>query len=327
MTIDRVELERTAAALGFRTDSLEKVFRLLSLLDGLRSHPYLRPRIALKGGTALNLFLFDVPRLSVDIDLNYVGAVDRATMLAEKPMVEQAMQAVFGREGLSVRRIPTEHAGGKWILGYAAASGGAGSLEVDLNYMLRAPLWPVVTADSRRVGWRSARDVPVLELHELAAGKLAALCARTASRDVFDARELLRRTDLDLARLRLAFVVYGGLNREDWRTISVDSIRIEAAELRRELVPMLAATVRPAARDVDAWAEGLVAETRARMAVVLPLVDGEREFIERLNRTGEIDAALLTDDPALRARIEHHPGLRWKAQNVREHVAGGRRRR
>ena len=49
----------------------------------------------------------------------------------------------------------------------------------------------------------------------LAAGKLAALCARRASRDLFDARELLR-TDLDPTKLRLAFVVYGRLNRKDW---------------------------------------------------------------------------------------------------------------
>ena len=75
------EIQQTAAALGFRPDSLEKVFRLLSLLEALRSNAFLRPRIALKGGTALNLFFFEVPRLSVDIDLNlnYIGSGDRAS--------------------------------------------------------------------------------------------------------------------------------------------------------------------------------------------------------------------------------------------------------
>ena len=77
------EIQETAATLGFRPDSLEKVFRLLSLLETLRSNAFLRPRVALKGGTALNLFLFDVPRLSVDIDLNYVGSADRDTMLGQ----------------------------------------------------------------------------------------------------------------------------------------------------------------------------------------------------------------------------------------------------
>ena len=90
-------MAREAAATGFGAELLEKVFRLMALLDALNSHPFLKTRIALKGGTALNLFHFDVPRLSVDIDLNYIGAVDRDTMLAEKPKAEQAVQAVCSR--------------------------------------------------------------------------------------------------------------------------------------------------------------------------------------------------------------------------------------
>jgi predicted nucleotidyltransferase component of viral defense system len=82
-----------AADTGFRPEVLERVFQLLSLLESLRSHPFLKGRLVLKGGTALNLFYFDVPRLSVDIDLNYIGAVDRETMLQERPQVEQAVQA------------------------------------------------------------------------------------------------------------------------------------------------------------------------------------------------------------------------------------------
>lgn len=84
----------------------------MELLEALRSHPYLKTRVALKGGTALNLFVFDVPRLSVDVDLNYVGAAEVGTMKQERPKVDQAIQAVCGRIGIGVRRIPSEHAGG-----------------------------------------------------------------------------------------------------------------------------------------------------------------------------------------------------------------------
>ncbi|WP_455389460.1 nucleotidyl transferase AbiEii/AbiGii toxin family protein, partial [Petrachloros mirabilis] len=78
-------------------------------------------RLALKGGTALNLFYFDVPRLSVDIDLNYVGAADRETMLEDRPKLEEAVQAVCAREGFTVRRLPTDHAGGKWRMSYKSS--------------------------------------------------------------------------------------------------------------------------------------------------------------------------------------------------------------
>ena len=90
-------MAKEVAATGFGAEPLEKVFRLMALIDALGSHPFLKPRIALKGGTALNLFHFEVPRLSVDIDMNYIGAVERETMLAEKPKVEQAVQAVCSR--------------------------------------------------------------------------------------------------------------------------------------------------------------------------------------------------------------------------------------
>jgi hypothetical protein len=52
-----------------------------------------------------------------------------------------------------------------------------------------------------------------------AAGKFAALFARRASRDLFDSHALLSRKDLDEKRLRSAFLVFGGMNRRDWRTI------------------------------------------------------------------------------------------------------------
>lgn len=63
-------------------------------------------RFTLNGGTALNLFFFDVPRLSVDADLNYIGAQDRATMMAEREQVERASRAVFTREDFRFSVFP-----------------------------------------------------------------------------------------------------------------------------------------------------------------------------------------------------------------------------
>jgi len=108
--LTETELLRAAAASGFRADVLERAIRLMELLEALRSHPYLKTRVALKGGTALNLFVFDVPRISVDVDLNYVGAAEVDAMVQERPKVEQAIQAVCGRLGIDVRRIPSGHA-------------------------------------------------------------------------------------------------------------------------------------------------------------------------------------------------------------------------
>ena len=208
-------------------------------------------------------------------------------------------------------------------MSFTNTAGSSDHLEIDLNFLLRVPLWAVTTLDSKAVGPAVAKQIAVVDRHELAAGKLAALCARNASRDIFDARELLGRHALDPSKLRLAFVVYGGRNRKDWRSVRVEDIQAEAPELKRELVPLLRADFRPKDAGIDLWTQTLVRETRELMASLLPLSHHEREFIERLNDAGDIEPELLTGDPAMQAIIRAQPGLRWKAFNVKKRAGIG----
>jgi len=320
MTLSLADLQRLAGTTGFRADTLEKVLLLLGLLDAIRAHPYAGTRVALKGGTALNLFALDVPRLSVDIDLNYVGAVGLPEMEAERPLVDQGLQAACERAGMTVKRIPTEHAGGKWRLSFIAAAGGTGTLELDVNYMLRSPLWPTeVRSPSALPGVPTPSKFPILDPHELAAGKLAALLARGASRDLFDARELLRPGSLDAGKLRLAFVVYGALNRVDWRTVGLEAVTTSAADVTQQLLPMLRSDLVPAKPDIGTWTSSLVADCQRLLGVVLPLRENERAFLDGVNDRGEILPSLLTNDERLRTVIAAHPALAWKALNARKH--------
>jgi len=318
--LTETELRREAASSGFRPEVLDKVLHLLELVDALRSHPFLGPRLALKGGTALNLFIFDFPRLSVDIDVNYVGSTSRDEMLKERPRIERALIAVCGRLGLGVRRAASEHAGGKWRLSYNTVSSASATLELDVNFILRSPLWPPVRMSSRPLAGFETSNVPVLDLHELAAGKLAALFGRTASRDVFDVRELLARGGLDRRRLRLGFVVYGGINRRDWRRVSLDDVRVDPVAVERMLVPVLRRDAAPPKHESGSWTRRLVTECKDLLSVVLPFEPEEREFLERLNGRGEIAPELLTNDERLQAVIRAHPGLRWKSINVRKQI-------
>ena len=325
MILTLEELRQTAAVTGFQEESLEKVIRLIGLLNAIQRHPYLRSRVALKGGTALNLFVFELPRLSVDIDLNYIGATDRETMMAERGPLEQALRAVCEREGLTPKRTPGEHAGGKWRITYINAFGRNANLELDVNFTLRVPLWPVQRLDTYRVGAFQARQIPVLDAHELAAGKLAALLSRTASRDLYDAGRLLQWPELDLSRLRLGFVVYGAINRRDWRAVHLDDLHFDVEEVRRFLVPVLRAGIIPQDIGLAAWLKGLEEDCRRGLSRLLPLDTRELAFLEAINQHGEIRPEFLTDDEALVERLRHHPGLLWKALNVRKHSdAGGK---
>ena len=324
MRLSRERLLETAGTTGFRPEVLEKAIQLLHLLQSLQEHPDLQGKLALKGGTALNLFHFDVPRLSIDIDLNYIGAVERDAMVADRPVVERAIQAVCSREGFAVTRVPEEHAGGKWRLRYDSAYGQEANLELDVNFMFRVPLWPVVAVDSHPVGPYRAMGIPVVDTHELAAGKLAALFSRNQARDLFDSHEMLARGHLERERLRIAFVVFGGMNRRDWRTVSLKDIDFEERGLAAQLVPTLRTGTISADETILNFGRRLVNECRERLSVLLPFTNRETRFLDRLLDEGVVDASLLTDNSELRERIEQHPLLAWKAENVREHKIEGR---
>ena len=316
MKISPERLAADAEATGFQPEVLEKTFHLLGLLDAIDSHPFLRGKLALKDGTALNLFVFDVPRLSVDIDLNYVGAQGTEEMREERPLIEEALQAVFSRDDYTVRRMPEEHAGGKWSLRYTASSGGTAGIEVDVNYMYRLPLWPLVSTSSRPLGSWKSLEFPLVDVHELAAGKLAALFARQRARDLFDCSLILSMDTLDLEKLRIAFVIYGAMNRTDWRTIDLDDLAFHPVELSSQLIPALRIGGQGEPQSAG-YGESLLEKCRRALSAILPFNDAEREFLDLLLEEGRISPELLTADRALQQRIISQPLLGWKTLNVR----------
>lgn len=313
------EITSISESTGHRPDMLEKVVHLLHLLNSFNTHPFLKGKWALKGGTALNVFALDLPRLSVDIDLNYIGALDRDTMEAERPKIEQAMQAVFSREGYTVIRIPDDHAGGKWRLRYQSYSGQDNNLEVDLNMILRQPLWDIQLAESRQLGSHKASNIPILDLHELAAGKLSALMSRGQARDLYDCSRLFALKELETEKLRHGFVLYGAMNRKDWRTINIDDIGIDPGDINSQLIPTLGIETAELIGSPREYGESLIEDCRTGMSTLLPFSESEQNFLNLILNRGEIDGSLLTSDPVLQERISLHPALLWKALNVKQY--------
>ena len=121
------------------------------------------------------------------------------------------------------------------------------------------------------------------------------------------------------ARLRLAFVVAAGQTSADWSNLTLADIQADPQELRARLLPLLRRRHVPGVKDIDAWINRLVEETRQLMSVVLPLRPDERAFLAEINERGRIEPELLTEDIELAERITLNPGLRWKALNVRRH--------
>jgi hypothetical protein len=191
MLTSKEQLLNNSRALSYKPEILEKVYRLLDILSQILSVPYLRDRLVLKGGTALNLYFYQtLPRLSVDIDLNYIGELGREKMLKDKPVIINAITKILLQNKFIQHRSPGNHAGGKMVWFYDSVLGQRSALEIDLNFMYRQALYPIASRTPNIEGY-SHCETPVLDIHELAAGKLSALFNRTASRDLFDSHHLI----------------------------------------------------------------------------------------------------------------------------------------
>jgi len=312
-------IQRIADETGHQPGTIEKAIRLLDMLQEIARDPVLSERLVLKGGTALNVFHLGLDRLSVDIDLNYVGALDRSVMETERPAVDAALNRLLASQGYNIRRQPDEHAGGKWLARYASALSGNATLELDVNYMARQPLFGAARMDSVPLGEIRASNVLVLDLHEIVAGKLVALIDRHAARDLFDARRILSIDGLDWRRIKAAVLAIGACGRRDWRTMSVEAIKGDPRELRQKLAICLPRDRFAGKGDIDAWIEEAVALCRERFAFLFDLSVNEREYLDAVLDRGEINADLLDVAPEIRARIRVMPMLAWKCQHVRKH--------
>ena len=201
----REYLERLGAETGFGPDTLEKVLRLERLLTRIRHHPFLGEQLVLKGGTALNLFFGGpVPRLSVDLDLNYVHAIARDEMLRDKPEVERALRLLVEGDRYRLQWGRDEHAG----------------RTPDPDFPCRAVL---------------------AGTEEILAGKVLALLDRGAPRDLYDVASMAGgRFAYDADLFRPLFVALSGvLDRAVTAYAVPHRPTLSQAELEEQLTPVL----------------------------------------------------------------------------------------
>ena len=99
MRFDKMTLGRQAKELGFPRDTYEKVRRLMEILMFVSQDPFLSEHLALKGGTAINLTVFDLPRLSVDIDLDLVSDASREEMQEIRRVITERIEKYMQAAG------------------------------------------------------------------------------------------------------------------------------------------------------------------------------------------------------------------------------------
>ena len=256
------------------------------------------------------VFLGELPRLSVDLDLMYVGAVERAVMLRSRPGIDERFRAVVGKLGYAVRGTNHEHSGQTYKLRHDGDA-----IKIDISYLARVALLEPVLVTC------AAADPPLsfvmLREPELWAGKVKALVERTAARDLYDLYRLagssphFLRNDLARALVIRAISASHAFPSVGHPADALDRFSTPAPDLADPLYAMLAIDDRPS------FAEMIAAVT----ALFEPLrnpSDDEAEYVRLLGHESEYRPELLFRRwPAVLERARLDPAMQWKVMNLR----------
>lgn len=167
-----------------------------------------QPCFALKGGTALNLFVRDLPRLSVDIDLAYLPIADRETSLIGVDKALGDIAAEIMRTIPNVKVNPSfVHETDKRIKLLVSRNGV--SIKIEATPVLRGSVYGSElreTAQKVQTEFGYAQ-MQLLSFEDLYAGKLCAALDRQHPRDLYDVKFLLENEGIS-EKLKNAFIVY-----------------------------------------------------------------------------------------------------------------------
>ncbi|MCE5225021.1 MAG: nucleotidyl transferase AbiEii/AbiGii toxin family protein [Porphyromonadaceae bacterium] len=302
-----------AKNLGFIRDTYEKVCRLSSVLSFIQSDPLLKESLALKGGTAINLTILDLPRLSVDIDLDYAKSNKRGEMMSERADITEIIRRYMAAEGYELSdRSKTFHSLDSFFFVYINSGGVRDNIKIELNYSLRCHLFPLVHKNVKMHGFLSAAEVLSVAPMEIFAGKIVALLSRAAARDLYDINNMLNYGLFDEAEqdmLRRCAVYYsavcGDLVPETFDVGRIDSIT--KYQIKTGLFPVIRKTER---FDLAA------AQNRVKsyLAKLLVTAEAERSFWDAF-RNKDYRPELLFDGEVLE-RVKNHPMALWKCREV-----------
>ncbi len=303
----------------FAPQTVAKVERLLELLGEINDHRYLGPRLVLHGGTALNVFHLDIPRLSVDIDVLYVGGVSREKLQSERSVVREELETLTGKLGYRHNAPKEKHAGVTYKLMYRT-DWGEDMVKVDLNFLNRSPVLGHEPGICRHcVPETMFRVVPY---PELIAGKVKALVERrtAATRDLYDVYLASAATFDDWELLQATVIYYWTLADTFPRELdgtAADRFRGEERELASDLFPVLLPGERPALADmVDA-----VSLFLRRLAEVTP---EQREYLDLMATSGTFRPELIFGQwPDVLERARVSPAAAWKVQNLQKRPSQG----
>lgn len=307
---NKADIGRAATQYGFIRDTFEKVLRLKEILEYFNTQEYLVKHLILKGGTAINLTVFDLPRLSIDIDMDYVPNDSRDDMLIARDNIAGIINRYMEKEGYSLSQTSRfSHSLDAFHFNYINSGGNKDMIKIELNYSLRAHILEPVYRDILNDVFKSNIKIRTVAPLEIFSAKGNALISRAAARDLYDWGNLIDQNmfadEKDL--FRKCFVFYTTITADnvhgdyDFDLSAIDTF--DFTKIRRDLFPVM--------RKKDNFKlEERKIQAKQYIKDLLRLTETENEYIERF-AAKEYHPELLFDDDIV-TRICGHPMALWK---------------
>lgn len=310
-------LEQVAKEKGFVRDNLEKVMRLSEILRHFNQKETLHDLLVLKGGTAINLTIFQMPRLSVDIDLDFAQNCSGDEMLIARQNINNEVLAYMANEGYVLKpSSKSPHTLDSWVFGYMNAGGNPDNIKVEINYSDRCHVLPI---EERAISIDFLGDIKVCVLSpiELFASKINALISRAAIRDIYDVYGMIqaglfcKEEDLNLLRKILVFyLAVGSSCKAEEVTLDITQFKhienLSFAHVKAHLLPVLS---RKEKFELNVVKDHVVDFLKS----FLTFSETEKAFISHFNQR-EYRPDILFEEGIIVKRIEKHPMALWKCR-------------
>ena len=307
MLLSKAFIGQKAEELNFNRDTLEKVFRLTEILNFLNTDTLTKDCLALKGGTAINLTIFDLPRLSVDIDLDFTQNIGREEMLNVRESLKTTLQKYMTANGYDLSpKSKFPHALDSFVFTYTNCGGVKDNIKVEINYSLRAHILPIERIEATILG----KEVGVRRLAkvELFASKIVALLSRTAPRDLYDIHNMIRQnvfSDKEKELLKKGVVFYRALNDQAAEAFDLSVIdALKPYEIKTMLLPVIH---RKEFVDLPQMKQTV----KEYLSGLLILTAEEQAFLSDFTNKRYLPEKLFSD-PDILDRIHSHPMVEWK---------------
>lgn len=286
---------------------MEKVLRLAEILKFLNSDTVFKNKLTLKGGTAINLTEVDLPRLSVDIDLDFALNVEKEELPEIKALFAKRLTDYMWQEGYSLSDTREYFALTAFVFNYINSAGNRDNIKVEINYLDRCHILPLEIKKAHIKDVVGNLEILTLNTTELYATKINALLSRATPRDLYDVNAMLENktiNDYELLKKCLVFysVIGGDYNIEklDYKNIE----RLDYRKFKTQLKPVIALDDK---FDINKAKTSVI----DFLKTLLTFTDNEKDFLYQF-RQKRYCPELLFDDEDVITRITKHPAALWR---------------